>query len=715
MDIIQPKPQSIKYRDLIQDIEKGYIKIPQFQRDFVWDIDKTSELLDSVLKGYPIGTFIIWQTKDRINNIKNIGEEPLPDTPEGTEVQYILDGQQRITSLFAAYKGVTVKVSRKNKPINFNDVVVNLDASIENSGEQIVTPRSSTGKCISLYEVLHITYTKAKNLPPHITEEDKDKIDSYSRAFNNYDFSTVNLRKDDIDSAIDVFTRINTGGQTLTLFEIMSAKTYDEQKHFDMQKNWKEFLEQLNESHFDDISNSNISSANVLNLLSLVISKSKECKRSVILGLDKLDIINNWDLAISALNESIDYFRNNLRIPVSRLLPYDALLVPFSYFFFYNKNLQPGAVQHLYLKEFFWRMSLSHRYSTSSETRLGQDVRRIDKILKNERPDYSDITIELNEAKDLANTSFSTSDSFCKAILCLLASLEPNDLLDNSKVRLDNSWLKVSNSKNFHHFFPRKYLEKNNIENSNSIVNITLVSDKLNKRLIRARAPSDYIGEFSEKNESLQSTLQTHLIDDIAEFGILNNQYKVFLEQRSKRIFDELKQKLNLKRKNIKNIVDAEGIIQQGESDTTEFKSTLRYDIERHCVNRSLEDSVVKTIAAFLNAEGGNLFIGVADNGGVAGLDLDMQSLRKKPTIDGFDLHLNSLLREQFGSLLITNLKISFPHIENKEVCWIKIAKANEPVFVSFQGKDKFFVRIGSSSRALEPSEQSKYERTHWK
>ena len=65
MNFEQPKPDSKKYSDLISDIEKGIIKIPKFQREFVWGIDKTAKLLDSILKGYPIGTFILWKTDER--------------------------------------------------------------------------------------------------------------------------------------------------------------------------------------------------------------------------------------------------------------------------------------------------------------------------------------------------------------------------------------------------------------------------------------------------------------------------------------------------------------------------------------------------------------------------------------------------------------------------------------------------------------------------
>ncbi len=481
MSFEQPKPDSKKYSDLISEIQKGIIKIPKFQRDFVWSIDKTAKLLDSILKGYPIGTFILWQTAERINDIKNVGNLDIPDTPEGTKVQYVLDGQQRITSLFAAYLGATIQKTGEKKITDYGDIVVNLDFDIDENEDQVITAEPTGENYVSLSDVLNFM-DRMTDIKDNYSDEDVKKIHMYSRAFDTYDFSTVLLRKEDIDSAIEVFTRINTGGQTLTLFEIMSAKTYEEQQKFDMQVKWDGFVKELKDIKYDGVS-----STVVLNLLSLVLSRTKECKRKTILAMDKQVIIDNWDAAISALKDSIDYFRTTYRIPVSQLLPYDSLLVPFAYFFYLKKD-KPNADQRKYLEEFFWRMSLSFRYSSSSESKLAQDIKRIDLILNGERPDYSDIKVHLDSPQALIDTNFSAGNSYCKAVLCLLAYQEPKDFQDNGKVILDNSWLKVASSKNYHHFFPKAYLKNKTTQNANSVVNITFVSDHLtSEKLVQKR------------------------------------------------------------------------------------------------------------------------------------------------------------------------------------------------------------------------------------
>ena len=267
----QPKPDSKHYSDLIADIQKGIIKIPKFQREFVWNIDKTSQLLDSILKGYPIGTFILWQTSERMADVKNIGNLDIPETPDGQKVQYVLDGQQRITSLYAAYCGAKIQREGEKKITDYNLIYVDLDRNIDDDDVQVITSEKPEGDYISLSEVLNLRASSIRDLQKMYTDEKIDKITSYSDTFKSYDFSVVLLRKESVDSAIEVFTRINTGGQTLTLFEIMSAKTYDENQHFDMEDKWSDFSKKLADKKYDGVS-----SSIMLNLLSLVLSPTKE-------------------------------------------------------------------------------------------------------------------------------------------------------------------------------------------------------------------------------------------------------------------------------------------------------------------------------------------------------------------------------------------------------------------------------------------------------
>ena len=365
------------------------------------------------------------------------------------------------------------------------------------------------------------------------------------------------------------------------------------------------------------------------------------------------------------------------------------------------------------MEEFFWRMSLSFRYSSSTESKLAQDIKRIDEILKGNRPNYEDVKVYLSSPKDLIETGFSAGSSYCKAILCLLAYHEPKDFQDNGKVILDNSWLKVANSKNYHHFFPKAYLRKNNIGNENSLVNITLVSADLNKRKIKAKAPSIYIQDFLDENEELPTSIKSHLIDNLDNFGVMSDDYLVFLEKRANSIFNELKKRIELKHKEDKQEDKVKELIISGENETLEIKSTLRFDLKENIVNKKLEYVIAKTISAFLNTEGGTLIIGVDDDNNTLGLEKDIQTLTKQ-NIDGFELHLRQVIKKYLGDFFEKYIKVTFPKVDDKEICLIQISKSGKPVFITSEGSESFFVRNGNSSIPKNRQEQSEYEKLHW-
>lgn len=539
----QPKPDSRKYSTLIANIEEGVIKIPKFQREFVWPIEKTAALLDSIVKGYPIGTFILWKTNQRMADVKNVGNIPLPATPEGRQIEYVLDGQQRMTSLFAAYRGAKIARIGTNRVTDFEQIYVNLDPTLPNDAQIVVHELpEAPHKCVSLKDILSLNRTIEKQLVATLglTDEDLDTADKFKQAFATYDFSLVTLTREDVDSAIEVFTRINTGGSVLTVFEIMVAKTYDEEQGFDMQDKWQEVAKDFAERGYDGISPSIM-----LQLLSLVLSETGDPKRATILSLDKNAIIKTWPLAVDALESAVDHFRTAYRIPVSALLPYDTLLVPFAYWFYKNKREPVGDAQ-LRMREFFWRAALSSRYSSAVESALAADKRAIDAILAGKPGTWSDLVAKTRVASalDLIGMNFATGNAVCKAILCLLADEQPRNFHNDGTVLLDNSFLKIASSKNYHHFFPKDFLKTQGIGNENSVVNITLIGADLNKRMISARAPSAYIASFEKTNPTMASTLRTHLINRKAA-GIEADDYAAFLQQRSAAMWLKLDARIN--------------------------------------------------------------------------------------------------------------------------------------------------------------------------
>ena len=534
--IYQPKPGFLLYNNLIANIEQGKIKIPQFQRKFVWDISATASLIDSILKGYPIGSFIIWKTNERLRYVRNIGDMELPETPSGEMVQYVLDGQQRMTSLFVALKGAVLK-NESGATVDYSKIYVDLSAK---SDEQIVITDTTDRKSDELIIVVqlinsnHKIYAKYPNYG--------DEIDKYRDSLRTYQFSTIEVEEAPIDIATEIFTRINVGGQALTVFEIMVAKTYDEEQKFDLAERYDQLIERLSGVNYETVSSSTV-------LQSVAVCIEKDCTKKKILKLDKDTFIKVWDKVISSFESAVDYFRTFYRIPVSQLLPYDSLLVPFTYYF-YNHKDKPLGDQQILLQDYFWRCVITQRFSSASESKLTQDISKIDDILLNKKPEYDegvDISVDNLKSKGY----FSVGSAYIKGLLCILAYQQPKSFSDNSLVTINNSWLKMATSKNYHHFFPKAYMRKSLPEIPdwlvNHIANITIVDDFLNKRSIRDRAPSKYIAEFQKSNPNLNTTLNTHLISDPNTVGVFNNDYNLFMKKRLERFNEELKNRIVLR------------------------------------------------------------------------------------------------------------------------------------------------------------------------
>lgn len=538
----EAKPVNIMYQNLISDIDSGRVKIPQFQREYVWSKEDAAKLIDSVLRGYPIGTFILWKTRDTLRSIRDIGGLKLKDAPEGDSVYYVLDGQQRITSLYAGIKGVSIKRENfKNKKVNiiedFSQIYINLTA--EENDEQIVVTNIdmlNEMQYISLKELLDANFTQIFRKFNH--DELINQIETYRTKIQNYQFSVVELTNAPIEVATEVFTRLNTGGKTLTVFEIMSAKMYDEENSFDLAEKHDEFLADLETNRFGAISNTV-----VLQLISLILNK--DCAKKSILSTNKVDFIEIWDKTIDATKSTIDYFRTFYRIPVSGLLPYDSLLVPFAYFFYFNNSKKPDDFQRKWLQDYFWRCCLSSRFSSGVESKMAQDIKKIESILSKEEPEQLEgIDVSLSSLEQ--NGRFTVGRAYIKALICILAYHEPKSFDDGAKVMLDNDHLKMSTSKNYHHFFPRAYLSKKKIDEDkiNHIANITLVDDFLNKQKIRDKAPSVYMKEYVAGNGNIVKTMKSHLIDDLDSWGIWTDEYETFFDKRLAAIQKELKERL---------------------------------------------------------------------------------------------------------------------------------------------------------------------------
>jgi predicted HTH transcriptional regulator len=141
----------------------------------------------------------------------------------------------------------------------------------------------------------------------------------------------------------------------------------------------------------------------------------------------------------------------------------------------------------------------------------------------------------------------------------------------------------------------------------------------------------------------------------------------------------------------------------------------MRWDYYQHRKNRDIEFLIAKTIAAFMNSAGGNLLIGVANDGVVLGLENDYKTLGNKQDADGFLLHLTQIVNFYLGKDMNAYCIPSIVGLAAKDICVVKVIPAPHPVFISKNNRDIFYIRAAASSEPLSRRQTRNYIRNHWK
>lgn len=158
---------------------------------------------------------------------------------------------------------------------------------------------------------------------------------------------------------------------------------------------------------------------------------------------------------------------------------------------------------------------------------------------------------------------------------------------------------------------------------------------------------------------------------------------------------------------------DLPSLITAGEGERMEFKASARWDFRRGTVNRSIEDAVVRSIAGFLNHQGGNLLIGVADSGKIVGLQPDFQTLRRKDR-DGFEQFITGLVEQRLGGNICSYVHIAFRQMDGHEVCRVVVEPSRRPVYCENGRVARYYLRTGNATRELDVREALDHIRRRW-
>jgi hypothetical protein len=514
-------------RDLIQDIAKGEIKIPKFQRPFVWSPKQALDLLDSIAHNYPIGSILIWKTHDKLIAERNIGEFQLPTTDELTPTNYVLDGQQRLTVIYS-YLGAKVSDSGIDAAYDLER-----EQFIEFSGDEQIQIHMFGGifPLRHLFDTTKLLNFRSRLLSHPNSKEYQQKIDSLYEVLSNYKIPIVTLKELTVEEVCPIFERINSSGTQLSTYDLMVAATWSQR--FDLNDKTSAIIDALSAKGFDDLKGENI-----IKCLTAVTSAS--VYQDDILKLRNLSVVEMEDIVLrvkNTLSRTIDLLTTEFKVYSLSLLPYEAILVILCAVL--EKLEKPNAQQLNRIREWFWRVSFTERYRGASETIISNDIKDTKSYILDNVGSASNFG-DPPDASVICKAIFRTNNARSKAFALLLASQNPRNLTDGSLIDLTEA-LSLFNRRQYHHIYPKNYLKSKSLPSkidSSSIANICMLTASANRE-IGDRSPNEYIPEIIEDLAgNAERVFAANLLPNPLEVDYKILDYVSFLKKRSVLIQD---------------------------------------------------------------------------------------------------------------------------------------------------------------------------------
>lgn len=525
---------------LLTYLKDGNLRVPRFQRDFVWERNKIVALLDSIFKEYPIGSFFLWETTGNYNlfyrDLPELGILPQKPKPD-EKLKFILDGQQRICSLFAAWNGLRVEIKdgNKTKLIDCSEICLDLDypkkIPDDNGNQSAFEIKGENDRYIPLYRVLgsdHMAIFRK------LTPDRQEVFMDCHRIFTTYPLSVVTVKNIELNNASVIFERINQGGKKLSMFDLIVASTWGED--FDLKENYIELRDKITAKGFGDISPEVVTHATSLILKGF-------CNKLNQLQLKKEEIKGNWDEIAASIELAVDHLSGNLGVKIYEFIPYPSIIPLLAYLYFKTERRALTKKMTDKVHEWFWKSALSERYGASLESRMGEDRKEIfDKLISGQEVKIN-FTITADEDK-ISSTTIGTKSALRNAIFCMLSHRNPRHFMTNDYIPMDHNFYSTYNSPEKHHIFPRKYLSRNKVGGENLIANFCFIPAELNKEIVD-EAPSDYFAKYDRENSEFKDALDTHLINYTT--AVKNNDYKLFIKERTELLKQEFERLIGSK------------------------------------------------------------------------------------------------------------------------------------------------------------------------
>nr|VFK21196.1 MAG: hypothetical protein BECKLPF1236B_GA0070989_12423 [Candidatus Kentron sp. LPFa] len=517
-------PTAQKIDNIINRIDEGDIKIPAFQRGYVWNQEQIIELLESIVAKYPIGSVLLWKTSERLKSTRNIAGYKIPERDDAYPVNYTLDGQQRLASIYGVFSQQLEQekdISGYNPNKDIFEIYYDFKMQRFLDKDSIEDPKSA----IHLRNLLHV-----KALFPALSILNRQYHESAQELlfqFSNYEVPVVTIENRSRDDVGIIFERINNTGTRLTALDLMTAWTWTDDFH--LLESCNLLSRELKEKGFGSIKNKTM-----LQIVSAVIQDTTVSK--AIIDLSGEQVRKNWPRITESIKKAIDFLSTELNCRHIDFLPFTQQLIPLVKFFDLFKRPTPHQLG--IMRQYFWKTSFSNRYSTGqTNAKMDSDIVLLKKLRDGDLKIFDNYQYTADDLI-LKNTRFSKSNPITRAFLLLMAHIGPRDLLSGQKIDIVGSLARY-NRKEYHHVFPKEFLESRGLANGkiSCVLNFCFLSSNSNKK-VSNMPPSGYFFDLiSEQN--FTEILRSNLLP-VNKKVYKENDYDDFLEKRSGEVLSKL-------------------------------------------------------------------------------------------------------------------------------------------------------------------------------
>lgn len=565
---------------MLKAVDEGKAQLPDFQRSWVWDDDRIKALIASVVHNYPVGAAMFLEYGNENIRFKYRTIEGSASEGKGiVPSELILDGQQRLTSLYSAlYSQKPVKTctkSDRNKTIYryyYIDIEKSLDPFADDDEIIISIPEtriktSDFGRVVELdlstqemefknkmfplnnifdfgkvmswqngYQVYYNYDQNASNLFNRFAQEVVTKI-------MGYQMPVISLEKNTPKEAVcRVFENVNTGGVPLTVFELVVASYSADD--FELRKDWDNRQSQ----HFNGDILDVITATDFLTSLTLLSTYKRKlvdnvttvsCKKRDVLNLSLSEYIKYADDLTAGFEEAAKILQEE-RIFTSKDLPYTTQLIPLAAIctVLQENNKIKITNNKTKIKQWFWNGVFGELYGSANETRFANDIVQVNEWIDTGASVPKTVQEAFFNPTRLLGLQTRQSAAY-KGIMALILKNHSKDFISGRD--MDFTAYK-SEYIDIHHIFPRAYCESINLPRTkwNSIVNKTPISYSTNRE-IGGVAPSAYLGKIEKKGQVnppvLDSYLESHWIDpSLAR----SDNFDTFIIERAKKLLDAI-------------------------------------------------------------------------------------------------------------------------------------------------------------------------------